>query len=65
MQGAFVLQFKCGIRKGAFDLSKEHIPNSVDGILKRLKTDYLDILLLHRPDAPVELEEVDTPSTLH
>lgn len=53
-----ILQSKCGIRKGMFDFSKEHILNSVDGILKRLKTDYLDILLLHRPDALVEPEEV-------
>jgi predicted oxidoreductase len=41
-----------------FDFSKEHILESVDNILKRLKTDYLDILLLHRPDALVEPEEV-------
>ncbi|MDU0202558.1 MULTISPECIES: aldo/keto reductase [Paenibacillus] len=53
-----ILQSKCGIRKGMFDFSKEHILESVDGILKRLKTDYLDILLLHRPDALVEPEEV-------
>lgn len=53
-----VLQSKCGIRKGAFDFSKEHILASVDGILKRLRTDYLDVLLLHRPDALVEPEEV-------
>jgi predicted oxidoreductase len=54
-----ILQSKCGIRKGvAFDFSKEHILKSVDGILKRLKTDYLDVLLLHRPDALVEPEEV-------
>jgi predicted oxidoreductase len=53
-----ILQSKCGIRKGSFDFSKEHILASVDGILKRLKTDYLDILLLHRPDALVEPEEV-------
>lgn len=53
-----ILQSKCGIRKGMFDFSKEHILQSVDGILKRLKTDYLDILLLHRPDALVEPEEV-------
>jgi predicted oxidoreductase len=53
-----IIQSKCGIRKGMFDFSKEHILNSVDGILKRLKTDYLDILLLHRPDALVEPEEV-------
>lgn len=53
-----ILQSKCGIRKGFYDLSKEYILNSVDGILKRLHTDYLDILLLHRPDALVEPEEV-------
>ncbi|WP_372638170.1 aldo/keto reductase family oxidoreductase [Cohnella sp.] len=53
-----ILQSKCGIRKGSFDFSKEHILASVDGILKRLKTDYLDVLLLHRPDALVEPEEV-------
>jgi predicted oxidoreductase len=53
-----ILQSKCGIRKGMFDFSKEHILSSVDGILKRLKTEYLDVLLLHRPDALVEPEEV-------
>lgn len=53
-----ILQSKCGIRQGMFDFSKEHILESVDGILKRLKTEYLDVLLLHRPDALVEPEEV-------
>ena len=54
-----ILQSKCGIRKGvAFDFSKEHILRSVDSSLKRLQTDYLDVLLLHRPDALVEPEEV-------
>jgi len=53
-----ILQSKCGIRQGQFDFSKEHILASVDGSLKRLKTDYLDVLLLHRPDALVEPEEV-------
>ena len=53
-----VLQSKCGIREGMFDFSKEHILNSVDGSLKRLKTDYLDVLLLHRPDTLMEPEEV-------
>ncbi len=54
-----ILQSKCGIRPGiCYDLSKEYILNSVDGILKRLNTEYLDILLLHRPDALVEPEEV-------
>ena len=53
-----MLQSKCGIRKGMFDFSKEHILHSVDEILKRLHTEYLDVLLLHRPDALVEPEEV-------
>lgn len=53
-----ILQSKCGIRKGMFDFSREHILEAVDGSLKRLKTDYLDVLLLHRPDALVEPEEV-------
>jgi len=53
-----ILQSKCGIRPGMFDFSKEHILNSVDGILRRLRTDYLDVLLLHRPDTLVEPEEV-------
>ncbi len=53
-----ILQSKCGIRPGMFDFSREHILASVDGSLKRLKTDYLDVLLLHRPDALVEPEEV-------
>ncbi len=54
-----LLQSKCGIRKGvAFDFSKDHIISSVEGSLRRLKTEYLDVLLLHRPDALVEPEEV-------
>ena len=53
-----IIQTKCGIRKGQFDFSYEHIINSVDGSLKRLDTEYIDVLLLHRPDALVEPEEV-------
>lgn len=53
-----VLQSKCGIRKGQFDFSQAHILAAVDGSLKRLGTDYLDVLLLHRPDALVEPAEV-------
>ncbi|WP_066071290.1 aldo/keto reductase [Neobacillus soli] len=55
-----ILQSKCGIisPEGYFDFSKAHIIESVNGILKRLKTDYLDILLLHRPDALMEPAEV-------
>lgn len=54
-----IIQSKCGIKPGqCYDLSKEYIVNSVDGILSRLQMEYLDILLLHRPDALVEPEEV-------
>lgn len=53
------IQTKCGIVPGKrFDFSKEHILSSVDKSLKRLRTEYIDILLLHRPDALMEPEEV-------
>jgi predicted oxidoreductase len=52
------IQSKVGIRDGYFDFSKEHILTSVDESLAALNTDYLDILLLHRPDTLVEPEEV-------
>lgn len=53
------VQSKCGIVPGVmFDFSKEHIIESVEGSLKRLGMEYLDALLLHRPDALVEPEEV-------
>ncbi len=53
-----VIQSKVGIRKGFFDFSAAHILASVDQSLAALKTDYLDVLLLHRPDTLVEPEEV-------
>ena len=53
-----LLQSKCGIRSGMLDLSTAYILESVDGILQRLGTDRLDVLLLHRPDALMEPEEV-------
>lgn len=62
-----VLQSKCGIilagdprfeGPGRYDFSYDHIVRSVDGILERLQTDYLDLLLLHRPDPLVEPEDV-------
>ena len=64
MREKMMLQSKCGIRKGMFDFSKEHILEAVDGSLKRLRTDYLDVLLLHRPDALVEPEEVAEAFTI-
>ena len=53
-----LIQSKVGIRKDSYDFSKKHLLESVDGVLKRLQTDYLDVLLLHRPDALVEPEIV-------
>jgi predicted oxidoreductase len=62
-----IIQSKCGIClrdqpeegfPGRFDLSFDHIVQAVEGSLKRLRTDYLDVLLLHRPDPLVEPEEV-------
>lgn len=54
-----IIQSKCGIVPGRmYDFSKEHILNQVDGSLKRLNTEYLDLLVLHRPDALMEPEEV-------
>lgn len=55
-----VLQSKCGLcfERNEFDWTKENILSSVEGSLKRLKTDYLDVLLLHRPDVLFEPEEV-------
>ena len=53
-----MIQTKCGIHDGQFDFSKEHILKSVDGSLSRLGVDYVDALLLHRPDTLMEPEEV-------
>ena len=54
-----VIQSKCSIREsGVIDSSREHITSAVEGSLKRLGTDHLDILLLHWPDSLIEPEEV-------
>ena len=55
---SIVIQSKVGIRHPFFDFSKEHILSTVDESLTALQTDYLDVLLLHRPDTLVEPEEV-------
>lgn len=62
-----IIQTKCSIVPGImYDFSKEHILNSVDASLKRLKTDYVDTLLLQRPDTLMEPEEVaEAFSKLH
>ena len=60
----YIVQTKCGIAKdpegkmGYFNFSEEYILAAVDKSLKRLNTDYIDVLLLHRPDTLVEPEEV-------
>ena len=67
LRDKIIMQSKCGIRFAGepapgtphrFDFTYEHITNSAEGSLKRLKTDYLDVLLLHRPDPLVRPEEV-------
>ena len=58
LRDKITVQTKCGIRSGFFDFSKEHIINSVNNSLKRLHTDYIDVLLLHRPDTLMEPDEV-------
>ena len=53
------IQTKCGIVPGVmFDFSKKHIIESVEGSLQRLKMDYVDALLLHRPDTLIDPSEV-------
>jgi predicted oxidoreductase len=67
LRAQITVQSKCGIvmegarpasTVGQFDFSYEHIMRSVEGSLKRLQTDYLDALLLHRPDPLAEPGEV-------
>lgn len=59
-RGEIMLQTKTGIvdEPRAYDLSHDHIVSSVEESLRALGTDYVDVLLLHRPDALVEPEEV-------
>jgi predicted oxidoreductase len=52
------IQTKCAIHDGQYDFSREHIIRSVEGSLSRLGVDYVDALLLHRPDTLMEPEEV-------
>lgn len=64
LRSELIIQSKCGIRfddefgPKRYDFSASWILHSVEGILKRLNTDYLDILLLHRPDPLMQPEEV-------
>lgn len=58
MRENLIIQTKCGIRPGRYDFSYEHIIEAVNGSLERLRTEYIDVLVLHRPDALMEPEEV-------
>ena len=58
LRDKIIIQTKCGIRKGMYDFSKEHILSSVEGSLRRLGLDSVDVLLLHRPDLRMEPDEV-------
>lgn len=72
LRDQLLLQSKCGIRlsgdegPGRYDLSASHVERSVEGSLRRLQTDRLDVLLLHRPDPLVEAHELaEALSRLH
>lgn len=58
------LQTKCGIRvneqglEGFYDLSRDAILERVNESLDRLRTDYVDVLMLHRPDPLMDPAEV-------
>ena len=54
------LQSKCGISRDPreFNWTREYIVENAEASLRRLKTDYLDALLLHRPDLLFDPEEV-------
>ena len=54
-----IIQSKCGICKGYYDLSKEYIIKQVEDSIRLLNCEYLDILLLHRPDVLVDYDEVN------
>lgn len=58
LRGKMLIQSKCSVHEGHYDLSKEHILEAVNTSLQRLGTDHLDSLLLHRPDTLLEPEEV-------
>jgi predicted oxidoreductase len=56
LRDQLVIQTKCGIRRadsmapGRYDASADHLLTSVEQSLRRLQTEYIDVLLLHRPD---------------
>lgn len=59
LRDQMVLQSKTGIQIGvSYESSYDYIVKSTDHILKRLHTDHLDSLLIHRPDALMDPEEI-------
>ena len=58
LRDKLVIQTKCGIRAGMYDFSREHLLAAVDGSLRRLGVEKIDVLLLHRPDLLMEPEKV-------
>jgi len=67
LRDRITVQTKCGIRfaesespwsVNRYDFSADHILASVESSLRRLQTDRIDILLLHRPDPLAEPEEI-------
>ncbi len=58
LKGKFIVQDKVGIRKGFYDASYEHVVSAAEGCLKRLNMESIDVLLLHRPDALMEPDEL-------
>lgn len=58
LRDKFIVQDKVGIRKGFYDASYEHVVSAAEGCLKRLNMESIDVLLLHRPDALMEPDEL-------
>lgn len=58
LRNKFIVQDKVGIRKGFYDASYEHVVSAAEKCLKRLNMDSIDVLLLHRPDALMEPDEL-------
>lgn len=58
LRAKMLIQSKCGIRNGFYDSSYEHIVASAENSLRKLNVEYLDALLIHRPDALAEPEEI-------
>ncbi len=59
LRDKMIIQTKCGIKPGSYDFSKEYIIRCVENSLRRLRIDSIDFLLLHRPDALCDPDEVD------